>query len=78
MAVQVSKLVTKFSHLSYAPKFLSLRNMTSVVVDTKSAKTLLYKEYGEPAKVLQFTTDPIIKPEGNQVCKMYYCELFQF
>ncbi|XP_033231355.1 enoyl-[acyl-carrier-protein] reductase, mitochondrial [Belonocnema kinseyi] len=62
MAVQVSRLVMKSSRSICVPRFLAFRNMSVV-----SAKTLLYKEYGEPAKVLEFSTDQVIKPEGNQV-----------
>lgn len=70
MAVRVSRLVTKFSHSGCVPKILAFRNMSVV-----SAKTLLYKEYGEPVKVLEFATDQVNKPEGSQVWEMYYCML---
>ena len=62
MVIQVKRLMTKFSQTTCAPTLLAFRNMSNI-----STKTLLYKEYGEPAKVVQFTTDKVNKPQGNEV-----------
>lgn len=46
--------------------FIATRRMSSAI-KTDSAKSLLYKEYGEPADVVQIISETISKPEGDQV-----------
>lgn len=39
----------------------------SAAINTDCVKSLLYKEYGDPVKVLQVTTQTIEQPLGEQV-----------
>jgi len=39
----------------------------SAAINTNCVKSLLYKEYGDPIKVLQITTQTIQQPIGEQV-----------
>lgn len=61
----VRKLALPLSR-SITANFISTRQM-SATVKSDSAKSLLYKEYGEPADVLHFTTETINQPGTDQV-----------
>lgn len=60
--MSTSKLLSKLTESTFTTKLFAFRNMSAV-----SAKTLLYKEYGEPFNVLECQTDQVNKPEANQV-----------
>lgn len=47
-------------------RLMSIREM-SAAINADCAKSLLYKEYGEPVEVLQMTTQTIEQPANDQV-----------
>ncbi|XP_076651337.1 enoyl-[acyl-carrier-protein] reductase, mitochondrial [Halictus rubicundus] len=65
MVIYVRKLVLPVSQ-SIKTNFTLTRGM-GTHLKVNSVKSLLYKEYGEPADVLQIQTQTINKPESNQV-----------
>lgn len=68
MVMYVRKLALPLSR-SVTTNFISIRKMTATV-KSDSAKSLLYKEYGEPADVLHVTTETINQPGTDQVFKL--------
>ncbi|KAI4496689.1 hypothetical protein M0804_000499 [Polistes exclamans] len=54
------------SSVSQSTKLIQIRNMSGIAI-TDTAKSLLYKEYGDPVDVLQVTNTTINKPDGCQV-----------
>ncbi|EZA61544.1 hypothetical protein DMN91_003781 [Ooceraea biroi] len=65
MVMFASQLISPISR-SVRGKLISIRRM-SAATNTDCAKSLLYKEYGEPVDVLQITTQTIEQPASDQV-----------